>query len=243
MEQPKLRIIAGPNGSGKTTFLQDVKKNGYFFLHNYINADDIQKELNETKMYSFNRFSFLTTKKSFETFKNISTFSEKIKVNISDFLVFENNGISLNGDGNNSYVAALIADFIRQQLLENNQSFEFETVMSHPSKIELLQKAKAKGYKVYLYFLCTESPQINKLNVKNRVQQGGHNVANDKIESRYYKTLALLKDAMDNLDVAFVLQNNLIDFSRIYVVKNREVIEQNIEMPNWFQHFYLNKLK
>lgn len=40
-----------------------------------------------------------------------------------------------------SYFASVIADFIRQRLLEKGVSFTFETVMSHPSKVEFMQDA------------------------------------------------------------------------------------------------------
>ncbi len=242
IQQPKLRIIAGPNGSGKSTFINDVIKNEYFYLHNYINADDIQKELDGSNAYTLNRFSFKTSKADFDKFIAASSFKEKIEDKIEDILFFENNIISIQENKSNSYIAALIADFLRNQLLLNGLSFEFETVMSHESKIDFLKAAKEKGYKIYLYFLCTESPQINKLNVSNRVKQGGHFVQEDVIEKRYYKTLSLLKDAIDNAEVSYILQNNLTDFSSIYVIKSGEIIEQNAAFPIWFQHYYLDKL-
>ncbi len=242
MQQPKLRIIAGPNGSGKSTFINDVLKNGYFYLHNYVNADDIQKELNETGAYSLNKFSIKTSKIDFQKFITTSSFKEKIEGEIDGLLFFENDLIRVRINNASSYIAALIADFVRNQLLENRLSFEFETVMSHESKIDFIKAAKEKGYKVYLYFLCTESPQINKLNVRNRIKQGGHFVPEEVIENRYYKTLSLLKRAMDNSEVSYILQNNLTDFTSIYVIKNSEIVEQNEYIPNWFQHYYLDKL-
>lgn len=57
-----------------------------------------------------------------------------------------------------SYLAALIAEFFRVQLLCTNASFSFETVMSHPSKIEFLKEAKHQKFKTYMYFICTQDP-------------------------------------------------------------------------------------
>ena len=68
--------------------------------------------------------------------------------------------------------------------------------MSHENKIGFLQKAKNAGYRVYLYFISTEDPAINKSRVSLRVEQGGHPVSDDKISKRYYKSLNILKPAI-----------------------------------------------
>lgn len=240
MNQPKLRIIAGPNGSGKSTFIDEIKKNKYFHFHNYINADEIQIELNKTNCFNLNKFSFTATNLQFSNFIKTSSFKEKIEDSILKNLLLEDNIIRIQNSKSNSYVAALIADFVRVQLLADNSSFEFETVMSHENKIDFLKQAKEQGYKIYFYFLCTESPQINKLNVYNRVKQGGHFVPNDVIEKRYYKTLGNLKSAIKIASVSFIFQNNLANFTPIFVIKNNEIIEQNEIIPSWFQQYYLD---
>ena len=85
----------------------------------------------------------------------------------------------------NSYLASVASDFLRQKLMEQKMSFTLETVMSHPSKIELLTQAQASGYRTYLYFVATDDPAINISRVKSRVKLGGHNVPEDKIAERY----------------------------------------------------------
>lgn len=47
-----------------------------------------------------------------------------------------------------SYLAADIAEFIRQQLLAAGTSFTYETVMSHDGKVDFLREALHKGYRV-----------------------------------------------------------------------------------------------
>ena len=65
-----------------------------------------------------------------------------------------------------SYLAADIAEFIRQELLSNDISFIYETVMSYSDKIDFLRLAIEKGYRVYLYFIATEDPEINISRIK-----------------------------------------------------------------------------
>ena len=84
------------------------------------------------------------------------------------------------------------ADFIRFQLLAQNNTFTFETVLSHPSKLSFLQQARTLGYKNYLYFVCTVDPAINISRVAQRVALKGHDVPETKIVNRYYDSLALL---------------------------------------------------
>ena len=69
-----------------------------------------------------------------------------------------------------------MADFLRIKLLERQATFTFETVMSHPSKVKLLEKAKAAGYRTYLYYVATDDPAINISRVQNRTKLDGHDV-------------------------------------------------------------------
>lgn len=54
-------------------------------------------------------------------------------------------------------------------MYKNGNGFAFETVMSHKSKIKEIAAAKKKGYKIYLYFVCIDNPDINIERVKDRV--------------------------------------------------------------------------
>lgn len=96
-----------------------------------------------------------------------------------------------------SYVAATIADYLRYALIDSGRDFSFETVMSHESKVEFMADAQRHGYRTYLYFIATEDVDINVDRVQQRVDLGGHPVAQESIRSRYPRTLALLRPACD----------------------------------------------
>src|SRR4029079_11223380 len=107
-----------------------------------------------------------------------------------------------------AYLASIVAAFIRRALLAKRRSFTFETVMSSPDKVELLEFARNRGYRRYLYYIATEDPAINISRVENRVQLGGHPVAHEKIRSRYRRSLDLLYDAIRKTDRAYVFDNS-----------------------------------
>ena len=95
----------------------------------------------------------------------------------------------------NSYIASFIASYLSEKLIETKQSFCYETVLSHSSKLKLFEQAKKKGYKTYLYFIFTNDWHLNIERVKLRVKQGGHNVDDKKIKQRYFRSLKLFSKA------------------------------------------------
>jgi predicted ABC-type ATPase len=105
------------------------------------------------------------------------------------------NALHLKDRSADERLAQIIADFLRKKLLAERKRFSFETVFSHESKLDIMRQAAEAGYKVYLYFVSTESPLINKFRVAARKAKGGHDVPPDKIESRYYRSLDLLYKA------------------------------------------------
>ena len=56
-------------------------------------------------------------------------------------------------------------------------------------------------------FVLTNDPMINVSRVETRVASGGHNVDKDKIISRYYKSLANIKQLIELCDILHVYDN------------------------------------
>jgi predicted ABC-type ATPase len=104
--------------------------------------------------------------------------------------------------------AQVIADRRREACIVEKRSFSFETVMSHPSKIDILVRAKAAGFFVQLFFVGTDDPQTNIERVSLRVAQGGHDVPRDRIVSRWNRTMALLHSAIQASDRSFLFDNS-----------------------------------
>jgi predicted ABC-type ATPase len=185
--------MAGPNGSGKTTILRAVQNK--YFSGPYVNADDIEKSLRLNKVLDLAvSFGLHISCRDFSGFLRKQGTSWKVKADLEKASIgmLCRRGKLISKEMPSAYDAALIADFIRHQFLKAKQTFTFETVLSHPSKIEFIKAAKATGYKNYLYFICTNDPSINVSRVRERVKKGGHSVPLEKIGKRYFESLCKL---------------------------------------------------
>jgi predicted ABC-type ATPase len=108
----------------------------------------------------------------------------------------------------NSYLASVLADAIRRELLEEGKTFTFETVMSSRDKVDFMRLARDRGYRVYLYFVATDDPEINIDRVRRRVMQGGHPVPDDKVKKRYRESIDLMTEASSVAHRAYIFDNS-----------------------------------
>lgn len=129
--------------------------------------------------------------------------------------------------------AAQIAESQRESHLENMKEFCFETVMSTDRNLNLLKRAKAKGYFIRCYYILTTDPMINVFRVKSRVQAGGHDVPEDKIISRYDRALALVKDVVEICDICHIYDNSENTPFRIFKKKKTEYYYDSCD--DWFK--------
>jgi predicted ABC-type ATPase len=118
--------------------------------------------------------------------------------------------------------AANQADKLREEALCNNEDFTFETVLSTKLKLDFLRRAKTKGYFIRAFFILTLDPEVNILRVKVRVAEGGHDVPEDKIRSRYKKSLGLLPELIKVCDVLHVYDNTTQKPVRIFKKRKTE---------------------
>lgn len=104
--------------------------------------------------------------------------------------------------------AFLLARQRRTEYREEEISFAFETVFSHPSTLLDMQACQRAGFEVVVLFVTTSNVEINVARVVRRYQNGGHNVPEDRIRQRYTRTMALLPRIIEQADRAFVYDNS-----------------------------------
>ncbi len=250
----RLRIFAGPNGSGKSTVIHSIRnivENGCLLdFGAYVNADDIAQQLRTDKLdckaFGIGDFSL---DHFFDFAQQSGILSESLRAeNLKSILRFQENQVYLIQPEFVEEAAMMLAACLREDLRMQLKRFSFETVFSHPSKIEIIKKASDAGYKVYFYFVGTSSPDINVFRVQSRVNKGGHNVARQKIIDRYYRSMDLLWEAAQHAYRAYFFDNSSDGkdstlFANFKVVDGKKVwsIVDEAQIPQWFMKYYVQK--
>lgn len=247
----RMRVFAGPNGSGKSTIIKSVREytadEKHLDFGIYINADDIARDLRDGS-FDFSTYELKPNNKEFrETAILSGLITKEFPESVFDAsYIFNGSKLILKNREADERLAQIIADVLRKMLLFKKRKFSFETVFSHPSKLDIMRQAAEAGYKVYLYFVSTDSPDINKNRVATRVQKNGHNVPNDKIESRYYRSLEQLYDAAQISYQVYFFDNTGIQpklfahFKQVDGRKNWDEVDR-ADIPRWFAAYYLQK--
>lgn len=122
-----------------------------------------------------------------------------------------------------AYAAAAAAAAERRRLVAEGRSFCTETVFSDPAgeKLAFLRDARAAGYAVVLVFIGLASPELCSARVAQRVDEGGHDVPDEKIAGRYPRTLGNLRAALALVDAAYLFDNSSCDDPYRFVASYR----------------------
>jgi predicted ABC-type ATPase len=106
-----------------------------------------------------------------------------------------------------AYEAAKLAAARRDLLISARGSFATETVFSHPSKLAMLQRAQRAGYRTYLHIVLVPKA-LAVARVRKRVETGGHDVPQGKVEERFDRLWPLVAGAVAVADEATVYDNS-----------------------------------
>lgn len=244
MGQKRLRVFAGPNGSGKSSLTEIIRSQ--FDLGIYVNADEIEKQFKANNRLLFEPFGINVEAGEFFAGMRTSTlFPEGVVSALEKCVRLEANQLLLLENYQQekmAYLPSYTATIIWEKLLLCAQKFTVETVMSHPSKLDFMRRAQAMGFKVYLYFVTLASPEMNSMRIAERVANGGHAVSVDKIESRYYRTMDLLLDALRIVDSAYLFDNSYTDAKLVAKKENGRFSVEGDFPPAWLSQYVLNKL-
>jgi predicted ABC-type ATPase len=231
-------VLAGPNGSGKSTIKAELRPE---WIGVFVNADDIERGLLEqggllhlpslglghSAAKLLGRFQASIAQSAFAQAMGLTRQLQSMRA-------VGRHQLHVPGP-HNSYLASVLADAIRRELLAARRTFTFETVMSSADKLDFMREARVAGYRVYLYFVATDDPAINLDRVRRRVAQGGHAVPEDKVKERYVRSIGWMTDACSIAHRAFVFDNSG-SRHRLLVQVNLgdEMLLETARLPRWF---------
>jgi predicted ABC-type ATPase len=152
-------------------------------------------------------------------------------------LPFVNADIIALEAGLGAYEAAEVAEVVRREHFEGRESFIFETVFSDPvaEKLAFLEEAVTAGYTVVLFFVGVSSPERSIDRVGMRVLEGGHAVPEDKLATRFPRTMENLRLSLLRLPLVLVYDNeNLLTPHRFCLAGGMgKIMETAGDLPAW----------
>jgi ABC-type branched-subunit amino acid transport system ATPase component len=149
---PKLRVLAGPNGSGKSTLFRHLRDTYSFPLGYCLNPDEVERELTQFGRLYLGGWGLWLSDVTLASFVRSHGLAGRLQ------------GTLPRADGNvlvapkafrAGYFTSIFCDLLRREWISKEESFTFETVMSHPDRVKFLSEAVGRGYRTYLYFVCT----------------------------------------------------------------------------------------
>lgn len=94
-------------------------------------------------------------------------------------------------------------------LLARGETFAIETTLATKVYQQKIKLAQQQGYTITLLYFWLSSPELAQARVETRVREGGHYIAPEVIERRYWQGLRLLFDAyLPLVDEAWLYDNS-----------------------------------
>lgn len=142
----------------------------------------------------------------YNNMKDIGDFYKELGVRLNTDEIVKANGDDWRNTG--AQIKAGKELFRRQKdCFDNRLSMNRETTLTGVNIIDTIQKAKASGYEVNLYYLGVANAEIAKERVAKRVAAGGHGVSEDALERRFIYSKQNLKKVIPLCNKVIVYDN------------------------------------
>ena len=201
-DKPTAIVLAGHNGSGKSTLWYDRL------------ADDLQMPLVNADRLTLSLLP-------------IADEDQKLKPWAARLRDEDERWQRLSQEGVQLFMGLI---------MDQGMSFAFETVFSHfkkhtdgtiRSKTDTIVALQKHGYFVILLFVGLANPELSILRVATRRSQGGHDVLEAKLRSRFPRTQQAIQMASAVADMTLMFDNSRSEkkaFSLVRAQRNKAVL-------------------
>lgn len=121
-----------------------------------------------------------------------------------------------------------------REAIEKGVTFHQETTLPGEAILRFADLARAKGYRIRLYYVGLSSLDIAKERVRLRVEKGGHGIQERVMEKRYADMNNCLIPLIDRCDEIYFFDNTK-RFRQIAVIFNGIPTDLTVDSPLWFE--------
>ena len=114
-----------------------------------------------------------------------------------------------------------------------SESFAVEMTLSSRGRVDLLRRARCRGYEVHLIFIAIDSPERCIARIRHRAARGGHFVPDADVRRRYARSVANAANALRLPDFARCYDNSGDGPRLVLVAEAGKVMWQAEVVPDW----------
>ncbi|GMO61179.1 MAG: zeta toxin family protein [Rickettsiales bacterium] len=106
---------------------------------------------------------------------------------------------------------------------KNKKSFIWESTLSGNIAKNIIKEAKDNNYEIHLIYVFVDNPNVCIDRIKIRVSKGGHNVPNEDIIRRYYRSVSnffIYKDIVDFWELYYNGISNILVANKFEIIDN-----------------------
>ncbi len=138
-------------------------------------------------------------------------------------------------------IARNAAISLREELLRAGKDVIFESVASHPSHLDDLERIKGMGYKITTVYVTNESHKINLNRIAMRGRDNDSYLTAERVQGRYERGLGLLSQFIERSDSAFVFDNS-VNYVPVFA-KTQSGVHYLITTRLWSEHYVSQALE
>ena len=119
------------------------------------------------------------------------------------------------------------------EYLNRRVSFAIETTLSGRGRVDLIRKARTRGYEIHLVFIGLDSPERCISRIRNRAAMGGHFIPDADVRRRYARSVANAAQAFRLADCAKFYDNSGASARLLLVANAGTIVWQAEKIPGW----------
>lgn len=163
------------------------------------------------------------------TFRNLIAEKQGIQTNVDP------DSIAKKYTKNKEIRAGREAILLIKELIVGKKDFSMETTLSGRLPIKQMHSARDNGFKVVIYYMGVEKIAINLNRIRQRVEQGGHNIPKEDVLRRESRSLNNLLKMIFVADEIYLIDNTYMQATIAASIRNDdyEVHLSKNEIPGW----------